>query len=300
MTPPPPKPNNPKERHCNMFFIVFHLRVLQYFSSINTLKIFEKLLQKWCWNLPSKLSLVTHDQIIVACNWNEALLANWAFAVRAVLVLPNVHITTSHRDPVDQVVYTWAVQFASRLILSPLPLDSLTLSIMFHHCLLTLCERTVNNFINGIQGRKESAAVSVSAMFCIGWKKNFFASEVSTCQSMYPLGKEIHYSAQAHCIVMFSLSAQNGACMEYRPCAFTCGFHQGRSSLSQKMPFCTVTFQSCAIFLAFTTPLSCEYLWLVPFTDGKSKAQRDYMTCLKEHGWLMAEWTQLRISDSVS
>lgn len=111
----------------------------------------------------------------------------------------------------------------------------------------------------------ESAAVSISAMFCmtvgLNINKNIdFLPLKSAHVAMFPLGNEIHHSTPAHCMVMFSLNAQNGAYVACRPCEFTCGFHQGRSLLSQKVPFCIVTFQSCAIFLAFTTLLSCEYL----------------------------------------
>lgn len=38
---------NPKKRHLNIFYIAFHLRILQFFSSINALKIF---LKSWCRN----------------------------------------------------------------------------------------------------------------------------------------------------------------------------------------------------------------------------------------------------------
>jgi len=55
-------------------------------------------------------------------------------------------------------------------------------------------------------------------------------------------------TTQTHCIAVFSVSAQNGACVVYWPSEFTGGFHQGRGSWRQKMPFCIVTFQNCTIF----------------------------------------------------
>lgn len=128
----------------------------------------------------------------------------------------------------------------------------------FQQCCLTvaaLCERAVNDCIEGEQDGMESAGASISAMFCMTIRskinKNnffFFLPPKSAHVPEYPLGNQIHHSTQAHCIAKFSLSTQNGAYVVYRPCEFMCGFHQGRVSLSQKMPFCIVNFQSCTIF----------------------------------------------------